>query len=227
MSKTSLPLLLITRPTEAAHRFAAQMQALRPELETLISPVIEIAFVAPQVLPEAETMLFTSAHGVRGYLAAGGQAGLAYCVGRATARVAQDAGFEVLDVAPDAATLWPRLARETRAVLHARGAHVAVDFATLPMIDSVVVYEQPLVALSGLALAALQGPRPVLAPLFSPRTARTFAAQAQGAEALWAIFISQKAKEAAQGLVTERSCVAQTPDTAGMVKACLRLIDSL
>ena len=226
MTKTSLPLILLTRPRAAAERFAATLQVARPELEVLISPIMEIVYIRPANLPVADVLVFTSVHGVVGYMAAGGVAAEAYCVGLATAEAARVAGCSVIAVEKDAATLGPLLAGETRRVLHPRGAHVAADLTQVASdLESVVVYDQPLVGLSDIAKVALGTERHVIVPLFSPRSAAAFAGEAEGAKALSAVFISAAAQAAARDMPCEASLVALTPDAAGMTEATLRLID--
>jgi len=227
MRKTSLPLVLLTRPQAAAERFAALLHAVRPEIEVLMSPMMQIVHVMPEALPEAEVLVFTSVHGVDGYFAAGGNAADVYCVGPATAARAQQAGCTVIAAEKDAATLKPLLAKETRRLLQVRGAHVAADLTqAAPDVQSVVVYDQPLKPLSGKAKAALLSEQPVIVPLFSPRSARAFAAEASEAHALYAVFISEAARDAAEMPSVETE-VAETPDADGMAEATLRLIDRL
>ena len=228
MVKTSLPLVLLTRPRAAAERFAAELWAVRPELDVLISPIMKIVGVTPEALPEAEVLVFTSVHGVEGYVAAGGKRSEAYCVGPATSARAEEAGFSVIAAEKDAATLKPLLAKETRRLLHARGAHVAADLTkAAPNAVSVVVYDQPLAGLSDEAKAALAAERPVIVPLFSPRSAAAFAAEANGASALSAVFISEAARLAAGDMPYLKCAVADMPDAEGMARATLRLLDEL
>lgn len=221
MVKTSLPLVLLTRPRAAAERFAAMLWAERPELDVVISPIMEIVYLVPEALPEADVVVFTSAHGVAGYVAAGGAPAEAYCVGSVTAEHARKAGFIVLQVAPDLAGLKPVLAGERRTLLQVRGAHVTSE---IPNAKSVIVYDQPCVALNEAAKVALASQRVVIAPLFSPRSARAFAAEAGKPTALYAAYISKAAKAAAE-LPCIAAETAQTPDAKGMVAATLKLID--
>lgn len=228
MMKTSLPLILLTRPRVAAERFAATLQAERPEMEVLISPLMEIVYTKPPTLPLADVLVFTSVHGVVGYMAAGGVAAEAYCVGAATAEAARAAGCPVIAVEKDAATLGGLLSGEKRRLLHPRGAHVAADLGRIAAdFRGVVVYDQPLMALSDEAKAALGAARPVIVPLFSPRSAAAFAAEAERASGVSAVFISAAARAAAGTMPLVASRVARTPDAAGMAAATLRLIDGV
>lgn len=225
MVKTSLPLVLLTRPRAAAERFAALLLAERAELAIMISPIMEIVYLRPEVMPPAEGLVFSSRHGVKGYAAAGGKPSQAYCVGAATAEAARQAGHDVLQVVPDLDSLRPVLAQDKRGLLHARGAHVTADLrADYETVASVVVYDQPAVALTGAAKDVLASGRAVVAPLFSPRSVRAFAQEACAPEALYAAYISETAKAAAKLPCIEAE-TARTPDAQGMVEATLRLID--
>jgi uroporphyrinogen-III synthase len=227
MVKTSLPLVLLTRPRAAAERFAALLLAERPELDVLISPIMEIVYLVPERLPAADVVLFTSVHGVAGYVAAGGTPSEAYCVGAVTAEKARKAGFDVLQVAPDLAALRPALAGEQRELLQVRGTYVTADLvAEFAHVASVIVYDQPRVGLGDQAVAALASGRAVVVPLFSPRSARAFAKEAGQPRALYAAYISAAVQAAAELPFIEAE-TAQTPDARGMVAATLRLIDKV
>lgn len=191
--------------------------------EIVISPLLRIEQITPDVLPEAEAMIFTSVHGVAGYAAVGGQAGKpALCVGEATAKAARDAGFDVELATPDAARLKPKLAGETRKLLHARGAHVAADLTGVATdCESVVVYDQIAQNLSAQARDLLHSGRPVVVPLFSPRSAALFADEAGGAKGLIGIFISEAAAHKAADVPWVRKVTAEMPDAETMLRLCV------
>jgi len=227
MVKTSLPLVLLTRPRAAAERFAAMLWAERPDLEIMISPIIEIVYLKPKVLPQAEVLIFSSVHGVKGYIAAGGAPARAYCVGVATGECAHTAGFDVLQIAPDLERLKPVLGQEERSLLQVRGVHATADLvAEFGHVKSVIVYDQPSVGLSAAAKGALASSRSVVVPLFSPRSVRAFAAEALRLDGLYAAYISEAAK-AAWELPSIAVETAETPDAQGMVVATLKLIDKV
>ena len=176
MVKTSLPLVLLTRPRAAADRFASMLLADRPDLEIMISPIMEIVYLKPKVLPQAEVLIFSSVHVVKVYIAAGGAPARAYCVGVATGECAHTTGFDVLQIAPDLERLKPVLGQEERSLLQVRGVHATADLvAEFGHVKSVIVYDKPSIGLSAAAKCALASSRSVVVPLFSPRSVLAFA----------------------------------------------------
>lgn len=226
------PALLLTRPEGAAAEFAEAVRARFPQVPVVMAPLMRIESVpfAPG-LPCAG-LIFTSAEAPARFAAGDGRSGLpAWCVGPRTAAAARAAGFPVRGVAPDAAALVARLLAERPAgpLLHARGTHARGEIARhltqggVPAAE-VVVYDQAAQPLPAAARALLAGPRPVVAALFSPRSAELLVAAARGARApLAAAAISAAAAEpwrrAGRGPVE----LAPTPDAAGMLAALARL----
>ncbi len=211
------PLVLLTRPEAAARRFAAQLAGLA--VEPVIAPLMRIAPVDHDGarLRAAPRLVLTSVHAVP---AAGPGAGrLAWCVGPATAAAARAAGFEVIEGPGDARRLAPMLAGESR-LLHPHGRHVT---AGLP-VEGMVVYDQIARNLPESGRAALAGDRPVLWPLFSPRSARLAAAALAevgtgigGVRAPVAPLAISEAAVAAFGNWPTPIPVAPTPDAEGLI----------
>lgn len=77
------------------------------------------------------------------------------------------------------------------------------------------------------AILAEETARPLLVPLFSPRSARLFAKRAANAQArLWIAAISAAAAAPLVALTPARLEVAPTPDAAGMMLALDRIVAS-
>jgi uroporphyrinogen-III synthase len=147
-------------------------------------------------------------------------------VGDRTAEAAAAAGLLPRSAAGDADTL---LALLTEAApegpgLYLRGRHAASDLeAELSQagIDthSVIAYDQLPRPLTHEARAALHGSTPVILPVFSPRSARLLAAEAEGATApLDLIPISANAAAAWKGRSASIT-VADAPDGPSMEHA--------
>lgn len=229
MPTNAPPTLLLTRPEPASRRFAAQLAHLG--LPVLIAPVLRIAPVAHDVarLARARGLVFTSAHAVP---AAGAGAGRpAICVGPATAEAARAAGFDVTEGPGDAARMMPLLAGLDKGWLHPHGAHVA---KVLPL-PGLVVYDQLPQALSAPALRLLSGPAPVIAPLFSPRSAQLLSERLHEARSggsgpgnagapLWLAPISAAAQARWDGPAARVQIAAQ-PDAQGVIRAIETLLD--
>ena len=146
----------------------------------MISPLIGIEVTGP--LPDlsaARGLIFTSANGVRAYLALGGRLDLpVYAVGGATALVAREAGMSCESTNGNAQGLisWLIEKRPTSPLCHMRGTHARgnvserLSAAELPTSEA-IIYDQPALALSEAAKTALAGKAPVVVPLYSPRSA--------------------------------------------------------
>ena len=243
-----LPILLLTRPRAQACRFADGLTGCLADLPRVIAPLMEIV-PRPLMLdpmPYA-TFIFTSENGVDGFVA---QSPLrdrtAWCVGPRTAAAAAAAGFAVRSAEAAGGTAEAliaslRAARPATPMLHLRGAHAVTALAARLTAeglacDEAVVYAQSEVPPGAEALAVLSGLRPVLLPLFSPRSARLAARAAQlaGAQgcgaAVHVVAISDAAAERWRALRPDgraQVTVAPRPDAAGMVEAlrgaCRRL----
>lgn len=211
MSRTMRPVLLLTRPEADSRRFAA----LLPDWPAVIAPILRIVPVDHDgaALRRAPGLVFTSAHAVP--TAGPGAGRLALCVGSHTARAARQAGFDVREGNGFAEGLLPLIAAAPVPLIHPHGRHLA---RLLP-VPGMVVYDQQAVPLTGEAQQLLDGPAPVVLPLFSPRSAALVAAAARGARApLWPVAISAAAL-AAWNLPAAGHAVAAAPDAAAMAAA--------
>lgn len=209
------PIILLTRPEAAARRFVAQLAEAGLAADCVIAPLMRIVPVAHDGarLHAARRLVLTSIHAVP---AAGPGAGRqAFCVGPGTAQAARDAGFAVIEGPGDAVRLAPMLADEA-GLLHPHGRHVT---AGLP-VPGMVVYDQVAQDLPPAGATVLRGPRPVLWPLFSPRSARlaarALAAVADSSAPVIPLAISAAAADDFAPWST-RIAVAATPDAAGMI----------
>ncbi|WBU57212.1 uroporphyrinogen-III synthase [Paracoccus sediminicola] len=209
------PLCLLTRPEAQSRAFAAEL----PGVDCLIAPLLRIVavpFERSQV-DAAPGLVFTSAHAVG---AAGpGQGRAALCVGPQTAQAAREAGFTVTEGPGDGDGLIPML-RERPGWLHLRGRHVAVQ---LP-VPGIVVYDQLAMPLSEAGQKALDGKRPLILPLFSPRSAALISGPAASAAAsIVSVAISARSDAAYRGKSVRR-LIAEYPARQAMVDAVMALI---
>ena len=221
-------ILLITRPRAQAQGFAGEVLAqLSPaeaaEVEVVLSPLLEIVPVPLEApLPEAAGVIFTSQNGVEVAGDLGLPRGLpAYCVGQRTAAAAREAGFEARRGPGHAAALADQLLRDRPLgpLLHIRGRHsrgevaARLDAGGLPCRE-VVAYDQDARPLSPEGLAALAGEKPVVLPLFSPRTSTIFQRSGPHRAPVHAIAISVAARLEGADLASET--VAASPDARAM-----------
>lgn len=219
-----LPVLL-TRPRADAERTAA---ALAGRAETIVSPLMRIVFEG--ALPDVGTALVTSGNGVAAWVAGGGARGLpCWTVGPRTAELARAAGFDVRGVAENAVALSAMLPEDLHNPVHLRGAVQRGDLVArlrdrgIPARQA-ILYRQEAEAPTAAALAAVAA-GPVLAPLWSPRSARLLFEAV--AAPLW-----HNLRPVALSLAVAQACpvppvaVAGRPDGPAMLRAILANLDA-
>ncbi|WP_101342184.1 uroporphyrinogen-III synthase [Cereibacter azotoformans] len=239
-SRPLLPAVLLTRPEAQGARFAVALREALGPVRLVTSPLMVPEFLSPPIALLPEALIFTSETGVEGFrrLAAPGLAGVgrAWCVGNRTARAARAAGLDAQSAEGDAEALIAAIvaAGERGPLLHLRGAESRGEVAPrlaaqgLVVVEA-VVYDQRPQPLLPEALALLAGAAPVLAPLFSPRTARLLGlelARAGVAPQLWVAAMSPAVAEAAGALSPARLRVAARPDAEALLDAVKALLDA-
>ncbi|WP_415184842.1 uroporphyrinogen-III synthase [Phaeovulum sp.] len=228
------PTLLLTRPKPESDRFAEEFcKRFGVGWPVVISPLMKIIALHAEIPAEAAdaSLVFTSANAVAPFVALSPAAGRrAYCVGDRTAQVAADMGFDAIAGPGDAERLIPLItAQATGKLIHARGRHTITNLAerlNLAGIETyeALVYDQLEQRLTGAAHKALMGPRAVIVPIFSPRTARIFVGQFDGAaQVLHFAAISAAAAQPLNTLCPARLELAPTPDAPGIWLALARL----
>lgn len=196
--------LLMTRPRAASERFVATLTAqLRAKLDICYSPLIDIKPVSqPIEFGDATGILFTSAHGVATAAAMDQRRDLpCFCVGQATTSAAQNTGWvaQCVGETADQMVAWA-LQAEPHRFLHLCGRHTRGDIAKKLTSAGIptraqVIYDQKLLALNEPALTRLQASSPVIAPIFSPRSARQFADQRVGRAPIYVVALSDAVAE--------------------------------
>lgn len=229
------PTLLLTRPRAAATRFALEASARWPDATVVISPLMEIAAVGEVPRLDAiDGVIFSSANAVARI---GPGRGLpAWCVGARTAEAALEAGFQAEVAGETADEMVAHLAAERPAgrILHLHGVHQRGDAAGRLAkaglsVEGVVVYDQRSVAPDTPFFDALAA-RPLIVPLFSPRSATLFAEAAEAV--LGPVPPDGVAFVALSGAVCgalpdgwhDATRVAGRPDAAGMLDEIARRI---
>jgi uroporphyrinogen-III synthase len=227
-----MAILLLTRPSAASIRTKAEVERLCPGVCVIVSPVMEIVPVPFALDAVPGEVILTSENGAAAAVALGLPEGMrAWCVGSRTAEVAQAAGFDAVSAQRDAEALIALIlsAPDGGLLLHLRGEHARGDIA--PRLRAAgreareaVVYRQEERALSGEALAALEGAERVVLPLYSPRSAAILAKQGPFSAPLQVIAISRAAARAAEGLGRPHISLIDNPDGQYMLSA---IVDSL
>jgi uroporphyrinogen-III synthase len=228
------PTLLLTRPEDRNEAFAEIVKAQwHAPFKVVASPLLEISFVAATP-PEADALIFTSVNGVAAAAHLGLTGHQAWCVGDRTAEVARDAGFAAQTAQGDAKALVTYIiaAQPTGRLAHIRGIHARGDVAeTLNaaglICEDVIAYDQLLRDLTPEAKAVLAGQAPVVAPLFSPRTATILTKQGPFEASLHVAAMSDAVRDAVEPLDIAELVVAERPDAASMAEAVIGLLSGL
>ena len=234
MSDNATPLILLTRPQAQGMRYAALCRAeFGARAEVMLAPMQQIVWLAPPpAIPDDAALVFTSENGVLGVLRAGMGAGRrAFCVGERTAEAARQAGMVAISAngtVDDLAALILK-APPAGALMHLHGAHQRGDLAGRLVAAGLratghVIYDQRALALAQGARDALAGPRRVIAPLFSPRSARLLAEAAPAPRNTALICISKATVLALPGPMRDLATLSEAPTGAAMLIAMARQI---
>lgn len=232
------PVLLLTRPEPAARRFlddlSAALGAGAGVPRAVLAPLMAIDAVAAP-LPEGVAGLVLTSANALDHVPPGLPRGLpAWCVGDRTAAAARAAGFAAISAGGDAEALIRLILgqRPRGPLLHLRGEHARGEVAArlsaagLPCAEAVVYRQHPL-PLGPAARAVLAGGAPVVAPLFSPRTASLLAEEGPFQAPLHLVAISAAAAARAAGLKPRTLAVAAEPTPAAMLAATARALEAL
>ncbi|HEX3485329.1 MAG TPA: uroporphyrinogen-III synthase [Micropepsaceae bacterium] len=227
--------LLVTRPQDDAENLAGFLR--KRGHDPVIAPVMEVQTLSglPLALEGVQALLATSANGIRAASLRTERRDLTiYAVGPQTAEAARQAGFTVVISADgDAAALVETVAREADPakgiLLHAAGAETAGRLRQALQargfrVETEVLYEAlPVAKLPPAAQEALSDGMLDGVLLFSPRSAKTFAALVQTAglasscEGLTAFCISTATAEALAPLTFATMAIAGVPNQDAML----------
>ena len=225
--------VLLTRPAAQAARFADQLtNRFGTRVVPILSPLMRPVFHSPALPASCAAVVFTSETAVEaaGYLRAAGQVlpQLAICVGAQTARAATLLGFTARFAQGDATSLAALIRsdppRGLLLYLHGRETrgNIAEVLNSAGIVTySALVYQQEAQPLSAAAIQALGEARPVLVPLFSPRSANLLAkALSLGCRSpLLIAALSPAVAHAAQVLHPAKMCVATAPNSDAILAA--------
>ncbi|SFQ15818.1 uroporphyrinogen-III synthase [Tranquillimonas alkanivorans] len=226
------PVLLLTRPEHRSRAFVEICRTRGFAGPVIIDPIIEIV-PCPLDMPldDVPGLILTSTSAVEAVAGHDLRGRRAWAVGERTTQAARAAGMECSFGGADANALVAHLSRERPGgpLLHLRGRHARGDVAErlaaagVPT-HSVVVYDQRDRALGPAAREALDGPNPVILPLFSPRSAALVAGQVGEVRApLEVVAMSDAVASAWTG--SGRLQVAGMPTAAAMAEEVERICD--
>lgn len=224
-----MALLLLTRPLASSQRFAELLRSRFEALTIVISPLMAIEPLAVAPLGPDEIAIFTSQHGVE--QSAAGQGRIAYTVGAATAQAAQAKGYQVRVGGGDASALIRRILADVPEVtlVHIHGEHTRGAVAQLLQenglkVREVFAYRQVAQPLDATAKAALSGQKPVIVPLFSPRSAELFLREAPFSAPICYVAISANVAQILAAQTYKQLEIAAKPDASSVCDAIERLL---
>jgi len=226
--------VLITRPAEAAHRFAARISDLcGPDTAIVIAPLMRI--VHDGDLPPLDgirTLIFTSRHAVEAFAEqTGARDFVCYAVGNATACAARQAGFNPISCDGAANDLTNRMIadRVSGPCLYLRGEHTAADIAGRLSTSGIetreaVLYRQDRLSMPEDARTLLSRADSVVLPVFSPRSATVFFDLATPAAPLLIAAISKNAAQAVPDGRAAMLRIALRPTSESMLSLVCDLV---
>ena len=216
------PTLLLTRPKPQSEAFLVDCEARAGRrLPAVISPLIRIEQTGEvPKLDRYTTVIFTSANAVRRVLSSETLTGrIVKTVGERAASLARAAGAKAEALGEDVDAFILAASRVEAPALVCRGVHSRGDLAArlrdqgIPL-DEVVLYDQVAQPLSPAARQLLSGEYPVVAPVFSPRTANLLYGQGAMTASLTVIAMSRAVADAWKG--PGEVLVADRPNSTSM-----------
>ncbi|MGV6803184.1 MAG: uroporphyrinogen-III synthase [Ruegeria sp.] len=224
----------MTRPRAASERFVAQLPVrVQSRIRVVYSPLLDIQPIPVDVDTSGiNGLIFSSANAVNVAASLGVRRDIpAYCVGPVTTETAQIAGWASRMVGGTAEELVANLLslRPLGPLMHLRGEHgrgnIAERLTDLGLtVRELPIYTQNLLPLTPEAADAAAGPGPIIAPIFSPRSARQFANVWPEQAPLLIAAISEATAEPLENLNIRRLKIAKRPTPKKMRKAVKKLV---
>lgn len=214
------PTLLLTRPKPQSEQFLVACEALLDRrVSAVISPLLRIEPLGD--VPDLSaygTIIVTSGNGVE-RLGSHLMGRYVVTVGEKTAHLARQHGAEAVALGENIAAFLQNSDQIRGTALLCRGVHSRGDIAqTLSgrsiSVEEAILYDQVGQSLNSAALRLLSGQARILAPVFSPRTAKLLSAHSITAP-LTVLAISDATREAWSG--SGEVQVAAHPDAESML----------
>ena len=224
--------ILLTRPAAQSLRFAHEIKLSVPDVPIVISPLMAPRYLMPlipAVTFSAVILVSVAAVEAARLISAAGEVlpKLAYCVGNQTALAARMIGFQTQSANGAAKDLLAMITAQNTPgpLLFLRGQDSTGNIAenlTLAGLEtiSIIVYQQVAQQLSPVAMALLARTRPVIVPLFSPRSARLFQTQLSYISVIspiWVAALSPAIAAALDHKALDELKIAGHPDSASMI----------
>ena len=176
--------LLITRPFRDGIAFSKLIHSENPHIKTVCNPLFEIeTFEVKIELYKVNAFIVTSSNAIRSLVNSGVNfPGPVFCVGRATALLAERAGYHSISsggTGEDLLKLIKSSGCEGKKLIYFRGEKISRDLVA-PLrknncyVDEVICYKKSLVSLSSKILNGIANGSILGASFFSKQTAELF-----------------------------------------------------
>ena len=232
----TLPEIILTRPKKEARDFSDRILSRLPEVKIIISPLITIEFIKPKVdLTAFDGIIFTSSNGVEAIKNYSIPQNMpCFAVGPKTAQEAAQLGFFASQGPGDANDLITLILSRPSVgrLLHIRGEHTRGDISTRltnagQICEHIVAYKQETLSLTTEALDAFKGGKPLILPLFSPRTAQLLITQSIPLEQIHMIALSEAVAEPFNDFKLSSLTVAEAPTAESILDDLQRIFTNI
>ena len=235
-ASNNLPEIILTRPKEGARKFHALIQEKLPEAKVIISPLITIDFLPKSIdFTKFDTFIFTSINGVQAIENQRIPHGtLCFAVGAKTAHAAGKIGFKALYSDGNSEDLISIILSHPRRgkFLHIRGKYTRGDVSRklsehgLPC-EEIVAYHQKSQALTHEAQSSMKGGKPLIFPLFSPRTAQLLMENILPMERCHIIAMSENISEAFKKTGCGKITTSKSPSAKSMLEEVIKIYNMI
>lgn len=222
------PTILITRPAADAERFLQMLRADSGPFDAIKCPAFSFEEI-PTKQSDFDAAVFTSKAGV--LFAPEGQGRVAYCVGDATAQLANVAGYAPLSANGSAEDLVELILRKspTVSLQHIRGENSTGNVTERLIAQGIrcteaIAYRKVPQTPSESIKKDLSSASKLILPLFSAETVSILASWALQLDGCTVVAISGAVAKSAETLLPKKVVVSERPDMRGMAAATARLI---
>ena len=225
MNQDRKPKIILTRPEPGLTKFSGQLAQKIPSASVYCEALQSIDFVPNQVnLERYNGFVFTSSNGVRAAKRWGLPPRTGFGVGHVTTQLARSYCDPVHDGGSDVEALLALILSMKPAgpLLHIRGQASVGNLATRLSEHGIethdaIGYEQNLCVPSNALMQLLQGGKPMILPLFSPKSAEILKKLSSDREHWHVIAMSQAVAEIFDAKDVKTLEIAPQPNGAAMV----------
>lgn len=232
-----MTVLLMTRTEDQSRGFVRNLPSfVLDKVRLCYSPLIEIVPVSGSIpWGGSRGVIFTSKNGARVSSALDPRRDLpAWCVGFETTKLASSLGWDAHNMGQNGDEFVPavRSATVEGPLIHLGGKHRRGQIAKKLSSYGIetkehVVYDQKLRPLTVEAQSLLRSGEPIVAPLFSPRTANQFVTSAVELHNVHLILISEAAADEVRDYDVSSTIVAPKPNALSITKCICKWIEGI